>query len=439
MRRERRWREKVKDMNKEDRKTSIINRDFIMVVVGQIISLFGNAIIRFALPLYLLQVTGSAALFGTISAIALVPAVLMCPIGGILADRVNKRNIMVVLDFITAGLAAFCFATISRFDVVVVIMITMLILYGIQAAYQPSVTASIPLLVPEKDIMTGNAIINMVNSISGMLGPAIGGVIFAFAGVRPILFMAIFCFAASAIMEIFIKIPYQKSETNGNMITIAMSDMKQGIRFMIKDKPEVIKACLILAGINLGLSACIIIGTPVIVTEKLGFSAALGTRMYGYMGIADGAGGILGGILAGVFAKKAKIRTLPLLVFGCGVTLVPIILALTFPIDGMAAYWIIFVSVFIMMVEAMFASIQMISYLQILTPQNIMGKVISCATCICMCATPIGQVIYGAAFEYCSHSAYVILAAFVFNTIVAIASIGPFKQMENVMSEADAA
>src|SRR5574344_1358056 len=110
MRRERRWREKVKDMNKEDRKTSIINRDFIMVVVGQIISLFGNAIIRFALPLYLLQVTGSAALFGTISAIALVPAVLMCPIGGILADRVNKRNIMVVLDFITAGLAAFCFA-----------------------------------------------------------------------------------------------------------------------------------------------------------------------------------------------------------------------------------------------------------------------------------------------------------------------------------------
>ena len=43
-------------------------------------------------------------------------------------------------------------------------------------------------------------------------------------------------------MEIFIKIPYQKSETNGNMITIAMSDMKQGIRFMIKDKPEVIKA-----------------------------------------------------------------------------------------------------------------------------------------------------------------------------------------------------
>ena len=58
MRRERRWREKVKDMNKEDRKTSIINRDFIMVVVGQIISLFGNAIIRFALPLYLLQVTG---------------------------------------------------------------------------------------------------------------------------------------------------------------------------------------------------------------------------------------------------------------------------------------------------------------------------------------------------------------------------------------------
>lgn len=426
-------------MNKENGKASIINRDFIMVVIGQIISLFGNAIIRFALPLYLLQITGSAALFGKISAIALIPAVLMCPIGGILADRVNKRNIMVALDFTTAALSAICFLTIGRFDAVVVIMITMLILYGIQAAYQPSVTASIPLLVPEKEIMTGNAIINMVNAVSSMIGPAIGGIVFAFAGVRPILFLAVFCFTVSAVMEIFIRIPFEKSEVKGNIVSIGINDMKQGIRFMIKDKPEVIKACLILACINLGLSACIIIGTPVIVTGKLGFDAALGSRMYGYMGIAEGAGSLLGGILAGVFAKKAKTSMIPLLIFGCGAALIPIILALTIPISGMVSYWIIFISVFIMMIEASFVSIQMISYLQILTPQNIMGKVISCATCICMCASPIGQVIFGAAFEYCSHFEYVITASFIFTTIVAICSIKTFRQVGSVMSQADAA
>ena len=59
------------------------NRNFVMVVVGQIISLFGNAILRFALPLYLLSETGSAALFGIVSACAFIPMIVLAPVGGI--------------------------------------------------------------------------------------------------------------------------------------------------------------------------------------------------------------------------------------------------------------------------------------------------------------------------------------------------------------------
>lgn len=79
----------------------LFSKDFILVVIGQIISLFGNATIRFALPLYLLNNTGSSALFGMVTACAFIPAILLSPIGGIVADKVNKRNIMVILDFIT--------------------------------------------------------------------------------------------------------------------------------------------------------------------------------------------------------------------------------------------------------------------------------------------------------------------------------------------------
>ena len=82
----------------------LFRRDFTLVVIGQIISLFGSAILRFALPLYLLRQTGSPALFGAVGAAAFIPAVLCAPIGGVVADRVNKRNIMVILDFSTAGL-----------------------------------------------------------------------------------------------------------------------------------------------------------------------------------------------------------------------------------------------------------------------------------------------------------------------------------------------
>ena len=70
---------------------SIKNKNFILIVIGQIISLFGNGIIRFALPLYLLQITGSSAIFGIVSAMSFVPLIIVMPIGGIIADRVNKK------------------------------------------------------------------------------------------------------------------------------------------------------------------------------------------------------------------------------------------------------------------------------------------------------------------------------------------------------------
>lgn len=85
-------------------KSALFTRDFTLVVIGQIISLFGNAILHFALPLYLLRETGSLTLFGAVNACSFVPMLLMGPIGGAAADRVNKRNVMVILDFLTAGL-----------------------------------------------------------------------------------------------------------------------------------------------------------------------------------------------------------------------------------------------------------------------------------------------------------------------------------------------
>ena len=74
-------------------------RNFTMVVLGQILSLFGNAILRFALPLYLLRETDSSSLFGAVTACSFIPMIVFSLFGGVIADRKNKRNIMVVLDF----------------------------------------------------------------------------------------------------------------------------------------------------------------------------------------------------------------------------------------------------------------------------------------------------------------------------------------------------
>ena len=141
-------------------KTSF-GRDFLLVVIGQIISLFGNAILRFALPLYLLRQTGSPALFGVVTACSFAPMVVLSMAGGVLADRVNKRNIMVGLDFSTAAIILLFYAALGRLPTVPLFIAVLMLLYGISGTYQPAVQASVPLLVQKEKLIAGNAVKGM--------------------------------------------------------------------------------------------------------------------------------------------------------------------------------------------------------------------------------------------------------------------------------------
>ena len=204
----------------------LFRRDFTLVVLGQIVSLFGNAILRFALPLYLLRQTESPALFGAVGAAAFIPAVLCAPIGGVVADRVNKRNIMVVLDFSTAGLILLFTLLLDRAPLVPLMVASLMLLYGIAGAYQPSVQASIPLLARPEQLTSANAVINMVQTLSALLGPVIGGVLFGAFGLRPILWVGMACFFLSAVMELFIRIPHSPRAAAGGVLSTVRRERK---------------------------------------------------------------------------------------------------------------------------------------------------------------------------------------------------------------------
>ena len=113
-------------------KPRLFRRDFTLVVIGQIISLFGNAVLRFALPLHLLRETGSSALFGAVTACSFVPMVVFSLLGGVIADRVNKRNIMVLLDACTALLIAVFYLALGRVPLVPLMSAALMLLYGLR-------------------------------------------------------------------------------------------------------------------------------------------------------------------------------------------------------------------------------------------------------------------------------------------------------------------
>lgn len=408
----------------------LFKRDFTLVVVGQIVSLFGNAVLRFALPLYLLNQTQSAALFGIVSAISFIPMIVLSPIGGIIADRVNKRNVMVILDFSTAGLTLMFTLLLGNVDLVVLIITTLIILYGIQGAYQPTVQASVPALIPPEQLVQANSVVTLVTSLSGLIGPVIGGAVYGFYGISPVLIVSIGCFFASAIMEIFIHIPYQKKLNSGSLLHIVKSDVKESVAFIRHEKPIIAEVALLISAINLVFSALLIIGLPVIITQKLGFSQQLGNQLYGYCEGVMAAGGLVGGVLSGVLAKKFSISRSHIYLAICAFSLLPIGFAMLVGLPSMATYLIILACCLLTMTTSTIFSIQLITYVQIITPQDLVGKIMSVAICMGMCATPIGQALYGWFFDAVSDKFYMIFfAAAVVSCAIALVSRKSFKNL----------
>ena len=393
------------------RERSICARDFVLVAIGRVVSAFGNQILRYALPLYLLMQTGSSALFGSILAASFVPMIVLFPIGGILADRLNKRNIMLVLDACTALLiAGFCLLS-GKVEVVPLMTVTMILLYGLDGADRPAVKASVPALVDDKHIMKANAVIDMVDSTASMAGPVLGGLLFAAFGLMPILHISIGCFLASVALDACIRMPYEKRAVTQSILATGISDIRESFHFLRRDCPALWQVSLVFGASNLLLTSLVLIGLPVIITQRLGFATDTANRLYGYAQGVFAAGAILGGFLASVCARRLKVRSAFVLLLGCSLCVVVGGVALHALSAPMACYLVLIGCCGLLLTIHTLFQIQMMTCLQLLTPKALVGKVISCFMCVVMCTMPLGQVLYGFAFQHIQEGAYVLFYA----------------------------
>ena len=156
--------------------------------------------------------------------------------------------------------------------------------------------------------MRANAVINIISSFSSLIGPVLSGILYSVYGLLPVLTMCTVSFVLSAIMELFIRIPYQRPKKNGSILQIASKDMEESICFIRRDKPILGKGLLVICCINLFLSAMITVALPYLITEVLPFSAVQANKLYGYAQGALAAGGIAGAIGTVIFADRLQIN-----------------------------------------------------------------------------------------------------------------------------------
>ena len=410
----------------------LFTKNFMLLILGQLTSLFGNFILKLALSMYVLEVTGSAAIFAGILSAATIPTIILSPLGGILADRANRRNIMVALDALT-GISVLCAALFLSESNALAVISTLLIILSVLGAFEtPTVQACIPTMLQGDNIMKGNAVVNQVASLSYLVAPMLGGVLYVMLGLKPVMYASVGCFFITALFECFIKLNYQRSEGKSGILSVVKQDFLSSMQYIAKEQTSISKMLLLTAFSRFFVMGITIVGLPYIVRTVLGFNA----QYYGAAESALAVATILGSVVAGLLTGKLKIHRLFILLASMGVFIIPVGIAFLCPVNPVIKYAVTIVSLCGMQIAISIFSIFAVSLIQQRTPNHLIGKVMAYTSTITLCVQPIGQIIYGFLFDRFSNMIYLcLIPTGVIVCVVGMSAMGFFRKMEKEQQE----
>ena len=371
------------------------------LMLGQFISVFGGAILRFALSLFVLDVTGRADIFATVLAISSIP-VLFAPIGGAIADRFDRKLLMVLMDVANAIIAGLLFLVVGTTESILGIGVLIFILTIVGSFDTPVVGASIPLLVEEEELEKINGLSNGILQLSNVVAPIIGGIFYGVMGAKLLVASSILFFIIAAIIESFLKIPFEKrKQSSGTIMQILTADLKDGFK-EVKNNQVIFKSITIAAAINFVLTSFFIVGLPVILRMTL----QVNDTMYGIgMGVFSFAS-IIGAIFAGQLTKNIKFNNFYRVFTLSGILLILMNLLLSMTSIGVGFMVVLVMEIIIgMMLSAI--SIYLITIVQRITPKENLGKVMATIIAVAQCAVPLCQLLMGLIFRNTTDSVFV--------------------------------
>lgn len=348
----------------------------------------------FACPLYLLDRSGSSTLYGAVAAIAFIPGVLATPAGGVLADREGHRSVLAALGIVLM-IAAMLFVPMKRsLPLAAVVAVMLCVQYAVQSILKPILQIETLRIAGKEKIERATALVSQTTMASNILGPVVGTAVYGCFGIDALCAIAAAAFAMSSLLFWAALKRNVHSEVTGDGSTrmACQSDFLSAIRYLLQNT-SLLAVILLAAVLNLALVG-LTIGAPVIVTRHLGMQSSC----VGIIEAAMGLGGLAGGGLVGVwphrFSFNGICRYVAMICFG----VVPIIVVLLSGADQFVFAALAAGSAWVM-VWASIASVEIIAFVQRAVPRELCGKVLSVVYMALSCATPIGQLAYGFAYD----------------------------------------
>lgn len=173
----------------QSKKENLWTTGFFILWQSQLVSTLGYAAYSVALGFWVLSVTGSTGLMGMLMAASTLPGVLVSPFAGVLIDRYNRRNLLILMDMIRGlSIVLVSAAAFTGMIAIWMVFVAGIILSICGAVFRPGVNSSVPDIVPNSKLSNANAMLSIASTGSNMLGNVAGGFLFQVLG-APFLFI----------------------------------------------------------------------------------------------------------------------------------------------------------------------------------------------------------------------------------------------------------
>ena len=374
-----------------ERRLRLLNKNFVLLWQGQIIGLLGTQAQSIAMAFWIKRTFDSATLMGVLPMLAALPAVLLSPVGGAVADRYSRHRIIVfsnaVRGLLLLVLAGLMFLLPEKTGLGLGVLFTVsILLSAISSFFIPAITAVLPDLVPKDQVARGNMLIQMATQGASLLGQGIGGVLFRLLGMPVVAALNGVGFVFAAISQCFITIPQQlplKSSDEKSRVQQFREDIREGIRYVWHNAG--LKWMVATSTLVNFFAAGVLTLAPLYVEDFLKVSA----DWAGYLAATFGVGTFIGFVAAGALKIRGEWRAFATITFiflnAAGISLLGVLVNLK------AAM----VIVFCCGVAEGFITISISTIMQVTTPSEIRGRLFGLLGTLSGCIAPLGMGLSG--------------------------------------------
>lgn len=356
------------------------NRDFLTLLTGQGISAIGDAVSFTAMPLLVLALTGSGLAMGFVGVLQSIPDLLFGMVAGVLADRNDRRRMMLVADGGRAVLTALIpLSYVVGVPTLAVVFLVAAPMSVLRSLFLAAYTASLPSLVGRSELGRANSIFEAIYSFGYVIGPGIAGLLVATIGAAETIAIDAASYAASAVALFLIRQPLTLVRDHPPLDLLA--EIREGAAYVIRHRP--LRDAIAFWGLVSVLSAGLVPALAFYVVRERGFDASV-------LGLILAAYG-LGTLVGAIVTARLRLRKAGRLLLGGNLVrgLALAAIALTGSIEAMVAA---------ALVAGLVDSVVLITYITLraaASPDELLGRIGGTARTISLGLQPIGFITAG--------------------------------------------